>query len=97
MADSSDKKTVAERAVDVSDEVLQSLEERQRASVEAVRKFASTLDEVIPEFGDPSRRKTVIDAALDLADNLGTTQYEFLRSVVRNASDAIGKQGNAKN
>ena len=56
----------------------------QRAAIEAVRKFVDTVDEVIPALGDrPSRRETLIDAALDMADKLVTTQYEFLRSVVR--------------
>lgn len=96
MTESSDKKSVAERAADLSDEVLDSLEARQRASIDAVRRFATTLDEVIPNIGDPARRKTIIDAALDLADKLGTTQYEFIRSVVRNASDAISQQGATK-
>ena len=96
MTESSDKKSVAERAADLSDKVLDSLEARQRASIDAVRRFATTLDEVIPNIGDPARRKTIIDAALDLADKLGTTQYEFIRSVVRNASDAISQQGATK-
>lgn len=96
MTESNEKKTVAERAADLSDEVLDSIEARQKASIEAVRKFATTLDEVIPNIGDPERRKTIIDAALDLADKLGTTQYEFIRSVVRNASDALSQQGGTK-
>jgi hypothetical protein len=96
MTESSEKKAPAERAADLSEEMLESLEARQQASIDAVRKFASTLDEAIPNPVDPSLRKTIIDAALDLADKLGTTQYEFLRSVVRNASEAVSKPGGAK-
>ena len=78
---------VVHRAVDLSDEVLKSVEAGQRAAIEAVRKFVDTVDEAIPALGDrPSRRQTVIDAALDMADRLVTTQYEFLRSVVRRAA-----------
>lgn len=39
----------------------------------------------------PSRRETVIDAALDMADRLVTTQYEFLRSVVHSADRSLRK------
>ena len=96
MTESSDSKSVAQRAADLSDEVLDSLEARQKASIEAVRSFATTIDEVVPNLGDPALRKRIIDAALDLADKLGTTQYDFIRSVVRNASEAISQQSGGK-
>ena len=88
---------VVHRAVDLSDEVLKSVEAGQRAAIEAVRKFVDTVDEAIPALGDrPSRRETVIDAALDMADRLVTTQYEFLRSVVRSADRTLRKPDDAK-
>lgn len=83
-------RTVVERAADLSDEVLESVESGQRAAIAAVRKFVDTIDEAIPSAGErPSKRETVIDAALDMADRLVTTQYEFLRAVVRSADQAI--------
>ena len=85
------------RAVDLSDEVLKSVEAGQRAAIEAVRKFVDTVDEAIPALGDrPSRRQTVIGAALDMADRLVMTQYEFLRSVVRSADRTLRKPDDAK-
>jgi len=42
-------------------------------SIEALRKFVDTLDEVLPGIGErPSRRETVIDAAPEMADRLVT-------------------------
>ena len=38
-----------------------------------------------------SRRKTVVDAALDLAEELVTARIEFVRSVVRSAGEAMSK------
>ncbi|HEX9831778.1 MAG TPA: hypothetical protein VGA66_01610 [Mycobacterium sp.] len=82
--------TVVERAADLSDDVLKSVEAGQRAAIDAVRKFVDTVDEALPAKDDhPSRRETVIDAALDMADRLVTTQYEFLRSVVRSADRTL--------
>ena len=52
---------------ELSDEVLESVETGRMAAIEAVRKF---VDEVTPVLADQSRRKTVIDAALDLAEEL---------------------------
>lgn len=96
MAENSDK-TRMEQAADLSDEVLESVEDAQRAAIKAVRKFVDTVDDVIPALGDrPSRRETVIDAAMDMADKLVTTQYEFLRSVVRSADRTLSKPDDEK-
>lgn len=83
---------VVDKTTELSDEVLKSLEAGQRAAIEAVRKFVDTVDEAIPAKEDrPSGRETVIDAALDMADRLVTTQYEFLRSLVRSADRSLRK------
>lgn len=84
-------------ATELSEEVLKSVEKGQRAAIEAVRRFVDTVDEVLPAIGDrPSRRQTVIDAALDMADKLVTTQYDFLRNVVGDAGRSLTKPGGPK-
>ena len=45
----------------------------------------------LTQHTDPSRRKTVIDAALNLADELSTTQMELLHSVAQSAGEALNK------
>ncbi|MCH9669430.1 MAG: hypothetical protein K0U76_17485 [Actinomycetia bacterium] len=88
---------VVHRAADLSDEVLNSVESGQRAAIDAVRRFVDTVDESIPARDDrPSARENVIDAALDMADRLVTTQYEFLRSVVRSADRSLYKSDDEK-
>ena len=85
------KRAVA-RTADLSEEVLRSVEAGQLAAIKAVRNFVDTVDEVLPAIGDrPSRRETVIDAALEMADRLVTTQYDFLRNVVRTADRSMSK------
>jgi hypothetical protein len=91
MTVSSEKKTVAERAADLSDEVLESVGTGRQSAIEAVRKFVDTLDEAIPNLVDPALRKKILDAALDLADQLGTTTNEFVRSIARSASETLHK------
>jgi hypothetical protein len=91
VAKSTEKQTVVERASGLSDEVLESVESGRRAAIEALRKFASTIEEAIAQHSDPSRRKTIIDAALNLADELCTTQMELLHSVARSASETLSK------
>ena len=89
---SSEKNTVVQRAAGLSDEVLESVETGRRTAIGAVRKFVDTVNEAIPALVDTSRRKTIVDAALDLADSLVTTRLEFLRSVVRSGSEAVSSK-----
>ena len=90
-------KRAAARTADLSDSVLKSVEAGQLAALDAVRKFLDAVDEALPAIGDrPSRRETVIDAALEMADRLVTTQYDFLRSVVRSADRTLNKPSSTK-
>lgn len=86
---------VLPRAAELSDEVLESVKSGQQAAIEAVRKFVDKVDEALPEAVHPLR-KTIVDSALELADQLVTTQYEFLRSIVRSADRALSKPGDEK-
>ena len=105
MAYGTEEKTAAERASDLadrvaglSDEVLKSVESGQRTAIDAVRKFVGAVDESLPAHSDdqPSRRNTIVEAALDMADKLVETQYQFIRSVVKSSSEALKRQADAK-
>jgi len=89
MTESTEKKTVAPRT-DLADEVRESAKAGQHAASEALRKFYRTVDEAIPESVRPLR-KTIADAAIELADQLVTAQYQFHRSIVRSADRALSK------
>lgn len=86
-----------DRTTELSDEVLKSLESGQRAAIDAVRKFVDTVDEKLPALGDRSpRRQEIVDSAMEMADRLVHTQYEFLRNVVQSAGKALSKPGDGK-
>ena len=85
-----------DRTAELSDQVLKSLESGQRAAIEAVHKFIDTVDNALPALEHPSRRQEVIDAAMDMADRLVHTQYDFIRDVVQNAGKALSRQDNGK-
>lgn len=79
-----------DRTTELSDDVFKSLESAQRAAIEAVRKFVDVVDEAVPAIGErPSRRQEVVDAAMEMADRLVHTQYDFLRKVVHSAGEAL--------
>ena len=82
-------KTVVERAAELSDDVLESVEAGRKTAIEALRKFITALEQATPALVDPSRRKVVIDAALDLAEEISAARIEFLRTVVRNAAETL--------
>jgi len=88
---------VVDRTGELSGEVLKSLESGQRAAIEAVRKFVDTVDEALPALGDrPSRRQKIVDAAMEMADRLVHTQYDFLRKVVQDAGKTLSKEDDGK-
>src|SRR5512135_1943135 len=77
---------IADRPTELSEQVLESVGNGQQAALEAVRKFAETVDKLLPLGGEgPSKRQEVIGGAFEMADRLVQTQYDFLRSVVRSA------------
>jgi hypothetical protein len=87
------KASPIDRTTELSDEMLKSLQSGQRAAIEAVRKFVDTVDENLPALGDrPSRRREIVDAAMEMADRLVHTQYDFLSKVVKGAGDALTQQ-----
>ena len=84
-------KGAVDSTAELSDDVLAAVESGQRAAIDAVHRFLETVDEALPALGErPSRREKVVDAALEMADRLTTTQYEFLRTVVRSADRSLG-------
>jgi len=89
---------IVDRPTELSEQMLESVEKGQRAAIEAVRKFVDTVDEKLPTLGDehPSTRQEIVDAALDMADRLVHTQYDFLRDAVDSAGKALGASDQAK-
>ncbi len=97
-ATTSMRPSAVDRTAELSDDVLKSLESGQRAAIEAVGQFVDTVDKRLPSLGkqDPSRRQEVIDAALEMADRLVKTQYEFIRKVVDSAGKALSNPNERK-
>jgi len=87
-------KSAVDRNAELFEEVAQSLEDGQRAAVEAVHRFVDAVDHSLPALphGEgPSKRQEIVDAALEMADRLIHTQYDFIRKVVDSAGRAVGR------
>ena len=89
--------STVERTTELSGDVLQELEDGARAAIDAVRKFVETVDQTLPPRGEgPSRREEITDSALEMAQRLVHTQYDFLRKVVDSAGKTLTRSDDAK-
>ena len=89
--------TVVDKTMKLSEEVLESVEKGQRAAIEALRKFVDTVDGAVPVHGEgPSKRQEIVDSAMEMADRLVHTQYEFIRKVIDSAGKSLGKSDGEK-
>jgi hypothetical protein len=91
------RQTAIERTTGLSDDVLKSVEDGQRAAIDAVNKFVDTVDRALPPHGEgASRRQEVVDSAMEMADRLVHTQYDFIRKVVDGAGKSLSRSDRAQ-
>ncbi len=86
-----DARRAVERSTELSDEVIKSLDDGARNAIDAVRKFADTVDRALPPRNGkgPSTREEITDSALEMAQRLLHTQADFLRKVVDSAGKSL--------
>jgi hypothetical protein len=90
-------KTKVDGTTQLSEDVLDSVEKGQRAAIEAVRKFIDTVDQALPAVGEgPSRRQEIVDSAMEMADRLVHTQYDFIRKVIDSAGKSLHKSSDER-
>lgn len=86
---------IVDKTTELSEEVLESVKAGQQHAIAAVRKFIDTVEKT--QTGeDPSKEQEVIDAALEMADRLVKTEYDFLRTIVQSAGKSLGASKEAK-
>ena len=90
--------TVVERTTELSDEVLESLEEGQRAAIEAAGRFLVTVEDALPQEveGTSEVAKKITESGLEMADRLVHTQYDFLRKVIDSIAKSLSSRNGAR-
>ena len=79
------------RATALPRELAKSIEDGQRATIDAVHKFVDTVDRALPLRGNSApKRQEIVDSALEMAERLVQAQYDFLRKAVRSAGRSVG-------
>ncbi len=86
---------IVEKTTELSEDVLESVKTGQQHALAAVRTFVDSVETTLTGE-DPSKRQEVIDSALEMADRLVKTEYDFLRSIVHSAGKSLGASTDAK-
>jgi flagellar biosynthesis/type III secretory pathway protein FliH len=85
-------RSAVERATELSEDMVQALEDGGRAAVEAVKLFLVTVEEALPQVEGARRvEKKITESALKMAEQLIHTQSEFLQKVVDSAGKSLSR------
>jgi len=86
-----------EQATELSEDMVQALEDGGRAAVEAVKLFLVTVEEALPQVEDARKvEKRITESALKMAEQLIHTQSEFLQKVIASAGRSLSSQEDEK-
>ncbi|CAN5665707.1 hypothetical protein BH09ACT8_BH09ACT8_15330 [soil metagenome] len=96
MTNTVEKTIAAPEGTELADDIRDSAKAGQHAASQALRKFRQAVDEAVPESVQPLRTK-IVDAALELTDDLITAQYKFHRSLLKTADRALTKSDSEQN
>jgi hypothetical protein len=92
MASEHETTGAAKRATEMSEDVIQALEDTGQAAIEAVRGFLVTVEEALPQVGGARKaEKQITESALKLAQQLVHTQSEFLQKVIDSAGKSLSR------
>ena len=90
-------RSAVERATELSEDMVQALEDGGRAAVEAVKLFLVTVEEALPQVEGARRvEKKITESALKMAEQLIHTQSEFLQKVVDSAGKSLSRSAEEK-
>ena len=83
-----------DRTVEMSDEVLKSVEAGERAAIDALRKIVDTVDRTLPPYGGkrPTRRSEILDSAINRADRLVDAQHDLIRRLIDSTARSAGRR-----
>ncbi len=85
---------VVDRTSELSNEVLKSLETGERAAIDAIGKFAITVEDALPRevAGTFDVAKTITESGLEMADRLVHTEYDVLRNIIDSAAKSLNSR-----
>jgi hypothetical protein len=90
-------RSAVERASQLSDDVIQALEDDFRGASEAVSRFLVTVEEALPQVeGARAAEKRITESALKMAQQLVHAQSQFLQKVIDSAGESLSRSEGEK-
>ena len=90
-------RSAVERVAELSDDVVQALDDDARAAIKAVEQFLVTVEEALPQGeGMRTAEKKITESALKMAQQLIHAQSEFLQRVVDSAGKSLSRSEEEK-
>jgi hypothetical protein len=90
-------RSAVQRATELSDDVIQALEDDFRGASEAVSRFLVTVEEALPQVeGARTAEKRITESALKMAQQLVHMQSEFLQKVIDSAGESPSRSEGEK-
>lgn len=82
-----------EATTDGASRLIDSIEEAEHASLEAVRRFVDTVDGAFPHLSDDEPRRKIIDAAFKMTEQLVASTNRFTQNVLDVTEKAMSQAG----
>ena len=76
--------------------LVDSIEDVEQSSLEAIRRFLDTVDGAFPALSDDGLRRTIIDSAFQMVEQLVGASSQFARNAVKVIEDALGDRSGAE-
>jgi ABC-type transporter Mla subunit MlaD len=90
-------RSAVKRASQLSDDVIQALEDDFRGASEAVSRFLVTVQEALPQVeGARTAEKRITESALKMAQQLVHAQSQFLQKVIDSAGESLSRSEGEK-
>ena len=92
MASEEHARSAVERMAELSDDVIQALDDDARTAIKAVEQFLVKVEEALPQ-GERMRtaEKQITESALKMAQQLIHAQSEFLQKVIDSAGKSLSR------
>jgi len=84
---------------DSANELLDTIQDVEKSSLEAVRRFLDTVNDAFPDLtdsGEDGPRRKIIDSAFKMSEQLVGAANDLARNIVRVSGDALEKSENER-
>lgn len=71
--------------------LIDTIEDAERSTLEAVRKFVDTVDGAFPDIGEDGPRRKIIDSAFKMVEQLVGASNQLAQGIVTETQNQLGQ------